>query len=95
MAKRRSIRKPNHREHGMQVTICGKRLGNSDSICLLPTHHEGSTHATLAIGDISITTDDNDDDTRAAVLAALFDPNTDEEVLMWQLRELAPPIRQE
>lgn len=74
----------------MTVLVCGYPLNNKNSICLLPPRHEGFTHASLGIGDVTLS-----GGTSLAILAVLYNPNTDEEVEMWQLRELVPGVPNE
>lgn len=70
------LRKPNHRQHGTQVTICGKAVSN-DTICILPPHHSPLIHhSTIAI-------------TEKNALVAILRLHNDKEVVMWQLAD--PP----
>lgn len=70
------IRKPNHRHHGMQVTICGRPLRTPHTphnlICSFQTRHPGNIHATVAIAD-------------DGSVVAIVDDLSKDEVEMWQL----------
>lgn len=73
MTKGKPVRRPNHRQHGTQVTICGRSLSTVDNlICTLHSQHRGHIHASIAIAD-------------DGSIVAIVDDITKEEVDMWQL----------
>jgi hypothetical protein len=79
MPTRRSVRKPNPRKNGTSVTICGKRAPNSTVICLSYPNHPEITHISIFFAEV--------DENIPSVMAAIW-TNEDEEVEMWQLRNL-------